>query len=260
MENNYDNFSEEQFLPGIDRKNSFIAPEGYFEALPSRLMNRIEFEQELQNYQTLSDIDRKLKFTVPQNYFIDLENILEYKFEQYTYTELSKTPKSGLSMPSVDYFAGLENKIMNRIELESELKEFKTLSSLEKKNSFATTPGYFESNAQVVKQKYPDVKPFGAGIVKQLNATIFSQKMAIAAGLALILGISAIWYFSQNGSPVQSGDCQTLACLEKHELLNDKNIHEFSEENLYDMVDLEELDKIVSEDDIITDSIKKDKK
>lgn len=260
MKNNSDNFSEEQFLPDMDRKNSFIAPEGYFEALSSRLMCRLEVEEEIQQYQILAGIERKLKFAVPQNYFVDLESILEYKYEQYTYTELSKVPKQGFSSPSPDYFSGLENKLMNRIELEIELNEFKTLSSIEKKNSFLITPDYFDKNAQIVTEKHTEAKHAPAGIVKQLRATIFNPKMAIAASFALLLGLSAVWYFSKDHSAIQTGDCKTLACLEKHELLNDKNIHEFSEESLYDMVDIDELDKIISEDDTSIDSIKKDKK
>jgi hypothetical protein len=44
-----------------------------------------------------------------------------------------------------------------------------------------------------------------------------------------------------------SGDCKTLACLEKNELLNEKNIRDFDEDNLYEMVDVEQLDKQISE-------------
>lgn len=224
METTNDNFSEENFLPGIGKKNSFVLPDAYFNNLSARVTERIKFEKELEEYKTLSQINRQLKFSVPPNYFENLTNILELKFELTQYSTLEKLPKNNLSEPAVDYFETLQNNILNKI---------------------------------ITKHNSSDPPK---GILKQLNAAIFNPKMAMAASMALIIGLAAFWYVNKPASTIQSGDCKTLACLEKHELLNEKNINDFDDENLYEMVDVEELDKNVSENETVNDSIIKDKK
>lgn len=260
METTNDNFSEENFLQGIVKKNSFVLPEAYFNGLSARVMERIEFEKELEEYVTLSQVNRQLKFSVPPNYFENLKNILELKFELTHYSALEELPKKNLSEPPADYFETLHKNVLNKIEHSNELEEFTVLSSLQKKNNFSIDPSYFEKNEQLAKAGYNASAAKPKGILKQLNATVFNPKMAIAASMALIIGLAAFWYINKPGSTLQTGDCKTLACLEKHELLNEKNINDFDDENLYEMVDIEELDKNVSENETVNDSINKDKK
>ena len=250
MENNYDNLSEEIFLPGIGKENPFVHPEGYFDSFSARMLNRIEFEQELEEYKTLAGIDRQLKFAVPINYFQSLENILEYKYELSLYPELNKISKKSIKNLPHDYFETLDKKIMNRLELSSELNEFRVLSSLEKKNNFSVVPDYFDNNVSRAEEKYQAANRPVISIFKQIQVTLLQPKMAYAAGLALLISLSAIWYFKKNDSPLQTtSDCKTLACVEKRELLNEKTIGDFDDESLYDMVDVDQLDKNVSEDD-----------
>lgn len=260
MENNYDNLSEENFLPGIGKENPFVHPEGYFNSFYDRMLNQIDFEQELEEYKTLAGIDRKLKFAIPVNYFQSLENILEYKYELSLYPELNKISKNSIKNLPDDYFETLDKKIMDRLELSAELEEFKVLSSLEKKNSFSVVPDYFDNNVSKSAEKYQSANRPVISIFRQIQVTLLQPKMAYAAGIALLISLSAIWYFKKDNSPLQTtGDCKTLACVEKRELLNEKTIGDFDDESLYDMVDVDQLDKNVSEEgNSSMDSTRKD--
>jgi hypothetical protein len=257
MDNNYNNFQEDDFLSQWDKKNSFALPKGYFDSLSNRILNKIEHEQELSAYKTLSE-NRKSSFKVPQNYFETLANSLEYKYELSTFPELANTKKPILKALPDNYFENLEKKVVDKVELESELKAFSVLSSIPKKNAFKVAPAYFESKTEDVKEKIHSTK-HESGIVRQLIAIIFKPQMAIAASLVLIVGISAIWYFNRKDTTVLTGDCMTLACLEKNEILNEKNIQDFDDESLYEMVDESVLDQQLSEDETSEDSLNTNK-
>src|SRR3989344_8937659 len=126
MENNYDKFKEEIFLPLGGKKNSFVLPKGYFNSLTNRILNKIEHEQELAEFKTLYE-NRKSSFTIPQNYFSSLANTLEYKYELSVFPQLAGTKKPVLKSLPENYFENLEKKVVNKLELESELKEFSVL-------------------------------------------------------------------------------------------------------------------------------------
>lgn len=248
MENNYDNSSEENFLPGQGKKNSFVVPEGYFDSLSARILNKIEHEQELAEFKTLS-ATRQSKFAVPQNYFSSLANILKCKYELSVFPELSKVPKPILKSLPDGYFENLDKKVADKMEFENELKGLPILSSIEKKNSFKLVPDYFENSTDEIKEKIYATDTNSENVFRQIVITLFKPQMAIAASLILIVGISTILYFNRKDSALQIGDCKTLACLEKNELLNENNINDFDDENLYDMVDVEILDKQMSDSD-----------
>lgn len=260
MENNINNFSEENFLFSGDKRNAFVAPEEYFNSFSKRLLNKIEQEQELTELSSLKAIDRQLKFTVPENYFSSLQNILEYKYELTVHPILHKVAKPALKPLPADYFKAFDKKLSVRMELEAELKEFSVLSSIEKKNNFKLVPDYFENSTDEVKEKI-HTKPQTTTILEQIIEFIFKPKMAFALGLAVLIGFSTFWYFNnKQNSNLPSGDCKTLACLEKNELLNDKNIPNFDDENLYEMVDVEMLDKQITKQHGDNDSLKKNHK
>ncbi len=265
MENNNDTFSEEKFLSGNDKKNSFVVPEGYFNSFSTRLLNRIEYEEELAPFKILTSTNRQLKFIVPRNYFSSLTNLLEYKYELFAFTELAKIAKPDLKPLPEDYFETLNKKIMTQLELTSELKEFSVLSSIEKKNNFKLVPDYFENSTYEIKEKIHTAAPKNIFIVleellDQLLASIFRPKTAFALSFVLIIGFVAVWYLNRDNSIPQTGDCKTLACLEKKELLNEKHISDFDDENLYDMVNVEALSKKMSEEATTKDSLTMNKK
>ena len=258
MENNYDNFKEENFLSGTDKKNSFVLPKGYFDSVSARIMNKIEQEQELAEFKTLAQ-NKQSKFTIPQNYFANLTNTLESKYEASVFPILNKVAKPTLKSLPADYFETLNKKVQDKMELENELKEFSTLSSIPKKNNFKVVPDYFESKTDSYEEKIHSVNNQRTGVVRQLVAALFRPQMAIAASLVLIVGISAIWYFNRKNSTVLNVDCLTLACLEKNEILNEKNIQDFDDESLYEMVDETVLDQQLSEDETSEDSLNTNK-
>lgn len=260
MENDHDKFQEENFLFGKDKKNSFVLPEGYFNSFSNRLLNRIECEQELAEFKILSGVNRELKFAIPQNYFSSLTNILEYKYEASVFPELSKIAKPALKALPADYFEAMDKKVMEQIELTSELKTFSVLSSIEKKNNFRLVPDYFENSTDEVKEKIhaanQRIPNVFQTVFEQLFAILFKPKMAFALSFILIVGFTAVWYFNRNNSSLETGACKTLACLEKNELLNEDNIRDFDDENLYEMVDMEMLDNQISGADTGKDSLK----
>lgn len=246
MENSYDNFSEDNFLPGIGKENAFVQPKGYFESFYGKMMNRIEVEQELEEFKILSGLDRTLKFAIPQNYFEKLESILEYRYELSLFPGLQSIGKDDFEMPSANYFETLGKRIEEKIELSEELNEFKILSSLKKDSGFAVTPNYFETTntANFLNQTETPV----ISIFTRIKVVVLHPRMAYAASVILIAGLVMFWYLNKSESGLKGrGDCLTLACLQKSELLNDKNINEFDDDNLYDMVDVDMLDKNVSE-------------
>lgn len=252
MENQFDDHNEENFLSNIDKKQPFLLPNNYFDSLNERLINKLECEEELTVYKTLSKIDKEQNFTIPENYFENLKNKLEYKYEISNFEELVKVPKNSFNEPSADYFEQLESNINHKLELDSELQEFKILSGLEKKNPFSVDANYFEKRTEKIITQNKTSK------IVQFKSFVFNPKLAIAASLITIVGAVAFWKLNNNNSTIiQASDCKTLACLEKYELLNEKNIDDFDDENLYEMVDIEELDKKIGIEDNMNDSIGK---
>lgn len=253
MENHFNNHDDEFFLSNIDKKQPFLLPNNYFSNLTEQLLNKLECEEELKDYQLLSKINKEQSFTIPENYFENSKNKIEYKYEISNFEELKKLPKNSLNEPSPNYFNQLKDNIKHKLELDNELKEFQLLNSLEKKNPFHVDSEYFEKRSQrETKENTKKTK----GIIK-----LFQPHLAIAASILLIIGAIVFWKLNNNSENIiQSSDCKTLACLEKNELLNEKNIEDFNDENLYEMVDVEALDKKLSTEDNTNDSIRKGKK
>lgn len=256
MEHKYNNHSgEENFLFGKNKELPFVVPQDYFESLAARIIAKVEAANELNEFKTLSSIGKKPLFDVPEDYFNVSQNALEHKYELSQFKNLSAIPKVDFSKMESGYADKLSNKILNQ---EDELKDFKTLSSIPKKNEFEIKPEYFEKLENQVKEKYDSVNDSQQGRVITFFKAISNPKFAVAASIALLIGVSAIWYATRPESIIDApGDCHTLACLEKNELLNEHNIRDFDEENLYDMVDVESLDKQLSDDStsVTSDSI-----
>lgn len=251
MENQINNYDDECFLSNIDKKQPFLLPNNYFNNVTDQLINKLACEEELTDYKTLSNINKENNFRIPKNYFEKLKNKLEYKYEIANFQQLDKLPKNGLNKPSNSYFNQLEDNIKHKLELHNELQEFQLLNSLEKKNPFHVDIEYFEKRHQT-----EETKTKNKGIL-----ILLQPKLAIAASILLIMGAIAFWKLNNNSETIiQPSDCKTLACLEKNELLNEKNIDDFNDENLYEMVDVEELDKTIITEDSINDSIRKDEK
>lgn len=206
QDNDIHNMDEENFLPGLEKKNSFA---------------------------------------VPVNYFSESQNLLEYRYELSLLPELNAVKKTSPGKVPADYFAALDEKILDRMQQADELKELGTLYAIDKKNNFAVTPGYFDEVADRVKEKYHAADQPRVGVFEQVWQFLFQPKIAASFGLVLVAGMALLWS-GDHKTEIAPGDCKTLACLEKNELLNEQTIRDFDDENLYEMVDVESLDRQLS--------------
>jgi hypothetical protein len=246
MSDNYINESENwKFLPENGRKNPFSVPEGYFEKLSERLIDKVELKEELEEFSRLSAITKKIAFEIPPDYFKSNENALEYQFELSAFKQLDKIKSTLKTNEKEEYFEILDKKLIDKIEIEEEVNEFKLLSKIEKKNNYFVDSEYFETIADHVKEKkYSEVMQ--PSIIERLIQFMLKPKIALAYSVVIILAIGWSLYYNNSDNKVIPGDCKTLACLEKNELLNEQNMSDFNEDNLYDEVDVEVLDKKLS--------------
>lgn len=246
MSNNYNNDSEkEDFLFSKNKELPFTVPEGYFESFAVQLINKMDVMEELAEFSTLSAVPKQLLYTVPRNYFTSTENLLDYKYELSAFPLLDKIHNPLLKPLSEDAFDNLSLKIQEQIELLDELKSYHTLYAIDKTNGFSVSPGYFENAAEDIKNAIHSDAHYTPSVIERIIGFILKPKVALAYSVIFLLGIFSIIYFN-NSTKELPGDCKTLACLEKNELLNDNNVSDFNDEDLYDMVDVNELDKQLS--------------
>jgi len=256
QEHTHTNPEEENFLPGMEKKNPFALPAAYFERLPGRIVAKMEAAEELKEFDTLAAINRKLVFTVPVNYFIASANLAEYRYELAAFPQLSAVKRSRVEELQTDYFADFEAKMAKRLLQNAELEEFAALNAIEKKNTFAVTPDYFDTVAGNVKEKYYAAERSRVPVFEKIWQFVFNPRVAVSFAAVVVIGIATVWNASQTDHVLPAGDCKTLACLEKNELLNEQTLRDFDDENLYDMVDVDALDEQLSGTDSL--SVKKD--
>lgn len=71
--------NEEQHNIGDNKNSGFGMPDGYFESFEARLMKKIEMQEELSEFQTLSAIKKENPFFVDASYFDDLPSVISDK-------------------------------------------------------------------------------------------------------------------------------------------------------------------------------------
>lgn len=270
MKNNDYNLNDEPNLP-LDNndKNLFGLPSNYFASFEDKLREKIELQDELEQYPVLSSIEKNNVFEVPSNYFISSENSLEYKTELDAYFKLQSIKKPVFEGLEEDYKKQLQSSITRKIEIVEELKDYKLLYSLNKENSFVVSEHYFEGVTTRVKERLFSVNEDRKSILDIVLDAIFGKAMAFSFGLCLIIGLSVFFYQAPE-SIIESGDCKTLACLERNEILNNnKVITNFDEDQLMDLVDVNTLnqqlnskkeshEEVTKTDNVNLDSISED--
>jgi hypothetical protein len=253
MENNDYNLNDEPNLPLDDNdKNVFGLPSDYFASFEDKLRKKLESQEELNEFPILSSILKNNLFTTPVDYFATAENKLEAKTELSAYAQLqSIKPFVPVELDS-EYTTHLQSAINYKVELAEELKEYKTLYALDKVNPFIASDAYFESIAERVKNKIYSVKETKATVLNSVLDFIFGKKMAFAFSIVFIISLS-LYLYQSSEKPLEMGDCKTLACLERQEILNNnKVISNFDEEQLMDLVDVNKLNvDSISEDDLL---------
>lgn len=244
MKNNDYNINDESNLP-LDNngKNPFGLPADYFSKFGDKLKQRLELENELNEFPLLSSIQKNNVFVIPDNYFKSIEYNLEYKVELDTYPNLGAVKKPVFTDLAEDYKKQLQASLNYKIELLEELNSYKTLYSLDKVNSFTVSADYFENVAATIKEQIYLTKKTKHSVLDMVLDVIFGKTMAFSFGLTLIVGLA--FYFHQSSETiVESGDCKTLACLERQEILNNSNvITDFDEDQLMELVDVNSLNK-----------------
>lgn len=247
MENNDYNLNDEPNLPlNHNDKDSFGLPSDYFASFEDKLRKKMEMQDELEQYPALSSIQKINVFEVPADYFKKSENLLEAKSELAAYPRLQSIKTVNTNELSVDYINYLNTSLDYKIELIEELKEYQTLYSIDKVNSFIVSDTYFETISQRVKERIHADKEIKISLLHSVFDFVFGKKMAFAFGLVTIISLSVYFYESPE-KPMEMGDCKTLACLERQEILNNnKVISNFDEDQLMDLVDVNKLNQQLS--------------
>lgn len=270
MKNKDYNLNDEPNLP-LDNndQNLFGLPSNYFALFEDKLREKIELQDELEQFPTLASIEKNNVFEVPANYFISNENSLEYKTELDAYLKLQSIKKPVFEGLEEDYKNQLQSSITHKIEIVEELKDYKFLYSLNKENSFVFSENYFEGLAENVKDRIFRGIENKKSIIDIVLDVVFGKAMAFSFGLCLIIGLSVFFYQAPENI-MESGDCKTLACLERNEILNNnKVITNFDEDQLMDLVDVntlnqqlnskkESLEEVTKTKNINIDSISED--
>lgn len=232
---------------------NFGLPEGYFKKSAVSIFNKIEWEEEHKHYVELLKHKNKSSFVIPENYFTSAELKLElFPFEKlvsrkknnpfvvpqnYFETNISQYISQWAEI-SNSSFDSAQNDItsvtLSEVEVPSELKNYKILASLNKKNSFVVSQNYFIETEEKLKQQLTS-KP-----TKVIN--LFSQKAwySVAALLVIALGF---WAYNNYFKIAEEKDCGTLACVDKVDLVKAKHLENIEAEDLYKLVNTKKLEE-----------------
>jgi hypothetical protein len=238
---------------GNKEPNNFGLPDGYFQNSAGSILNKIEWMDEHKQYPHLSSLKKETGFVAPGNYFetseanlelLEYPNLLKYKND------------SGFIVPQ-NYFDELEvNELSKQLsDNQNELAGFDVLNSIEKKNVFAVSENYFTSSEQKITfaiynlQSASDTSTVSSvgsvkSVVKESKVIhLFSTKLWYSAAAAVFAITLGIWIYNQYFKPVVAiGDCGTLACVDKKDILKAK-IESLDEEQLYKTVDTKKLEE-----------------
>jgi hypothetical protein len=255
MKHHDDNLPEDpdfSFNKGEERP--FGLPSDYFSSFEEKLKNKIEAENELSDFPVLSSIQKNPVFEVPGNYFSEAEKSLEYKTELAAYPVLESLSKPAFAALEEAYQTHLSESLSYKINLLDELKPYATLYGLDKINTFAVADTYFETVAERVKERIHSLNAERVSVWDKVWNAVFGGRTAWAFGLVFIIGLA--FYFNQKAELIPaSSDCKTLACLERGEILNNKAITNFDEEQLMELVDVNSLGKQLELDIARQDSL-----
>lgn len=218
--------------------NKFGLPEGYFQKSASAIFDKIAWEEEHKEFQTLLKLKGTNGFRIPENYFTECEN----RLERLGYPVLGKVSKNNPFKVPEDYFVNLRSTL----EIDNELPGH--LAKLRSHNVFGVPQGYFENQEIRFKQSLQ------SGEAKVVS--LFAKRLgfAIAALLIVVLGV---WLYSFYATSPAVEDCGTIACLDKKDLTKTRNLENMDDDELYELVDPAALEKKLSSPDKKNPAIKK---
>jgi hypothetical protein len=161
--------------------NCFSVPEGYFEELTAQIENIVALE----NF-----TGKENGFTLPEDYFKELDETIHTKIALDNLRQ-----DEGFAVPE-NYFEKFTAKIESRIAVD-ELKEGSDAD---------VPPGYFDTLADKIVKRIGESEGEGEKL-KRGRIIVFTEvvkryakPVSLAAGIALILGVS-LWFYthSENG-------------------------------------------------------------
>ncbi|HWY36502.1 MAG TPA: hypothetical protein VNX68_17790, partial [Nitrosopumilaceae archaeon] len=218
--------------------DSFDLPEDYFDSFSAKVFNRLEIQDEISEFETLSSISKEQVFDVPLGYFERLSEKTECKDELVPYTNLFGLKGiSSFQIPE-NYFESLSATTLNRIAISEELNNFTALLSIEKQHNFTVPEEYFDTLAEKVKDKLIEAK--GSRVI-DLVLVFLNKKIAYSIAAVLVIGLFLFYFVKADESITAKSDCTTLACVEKKEIINSNYVKGLDEESLIDMVDVKAL-------------------
>ena len=190
----------------------------------------MEWLREHEAYPLLSDLKGKHGFVVPENYF----EANSLKLELIDLPVLSSISKAIPFQTPVSYFTLSKNEIEDKIESENELEEFRILSKLNRVNPLSVSNTYFTES-----KKRIEITLKGKGGAKIISLNRRTIWFAAAAVLTITVGL---WIFDSffNSTVTINENCNTLACIEKRELMKYK-LDNFDNDELYEMVNTDKL-------------------
>ena len=238
-EHNFEN--EPNFSFNKKGENPFGLPSDYFLSFEQKIKLKLELENELAEFPLLKSLSKEPVFTLPTTYFDEITNSIEYQAELSAYSKLEALKKPLFKELDAEYTSALKHSINYKIELVDELKSYNTLYQLDKTNPFIVSDNYFESVASNVKDRLYATKAVSVSIIDTVIDFVFGKKLAFTCSIILIVGLSIFIYNSSK--PLQTGNCETLACLEKQEIMNHQSFSNFDDEQLMEMVNVNSLNK-----------------
>jgi len=200
----------------------FSMPKGYFASSAAALQNRMEWLDEHKAFPALKMAWRESVFVTPQGYFekagIHTE-LLPYQNLQ------AQHGKTAFVMPE-------------DIELNASAIR---LENYKNKNTFDVPALYFEKTADKLKGLQSPVKE-----AKVISLRLRRFSFAAAAALLISTGWWAFNYFNQ---PIEAPDCGGIACVDRNEVLQVKNLDLLDDEELLDVVNASALEKALQKNE-----------
>ncbi len=249
-EHNFEN--EPNFSFNKKEGNPFDLPSNYFTLFEEKLKLKLELENELAEFPLLKSLSKEPVFTIPTTYFSEVTNYIEYQTELSSYSKLKALKKPLYNELDPEYTGLLINSINYKNELANELKSYNTLYQLDKTNPFIVSNDYFESVGSCVKDKLYTKKTKSISIIDTITDFIFGKKLAFTFSFILIIGLSV--YIYNSSKPLQTDNCETLACLEKQEIVNHQSFSNFDDDQLIEMVNVNTLNKQLNTTTLKVDS------
>jgi flagellar assembly factor FliW len=224
------NFDSEPNFP-FDNKggNPFGLPSDYFASFEEKIKLRLELENELAEFPLLKSISKEPVFSI------------EYQAELTSYPRLETIKKPVFNELEAEYIHSLNQSLDYKIELADELKSYQTFYHLDKINPFVVTEDYFETVASRVKEKIYSSNMQSVSVFDTITEFIFGKKTAFAFTAIGLVGLSI--YFYQSTKPLPISHCETLACLEKQEIVNHSSFSNLDDDQLIEMVNVKTLNK-----------------